>query len=135
VVAYAPDGAPALVNVTVYRDVTPEMYLTTGGGDRGVAALTAQPLVNGARLRVTGTVLGQVLESPSGRTCQLVVESRACPSGRCTTWIDLPEGAQVVSGAQVEVVGEVRGARAYALASGERRSDPVVIAVIVTPRR
>lgn len=135
VVAYAPDGAPALVNVTVYRDVPPETYLLSGGGDRGVAALTAQPLVNGARLRVTGTVLGQVLESPSGRTCQLVVESRACPSGRCTTWIDLPEGAQVVSGAQVEVVGEVRGARAYALASGERRSDPVVIAVIVTPRR
>lgn len=135
VVAYAPGGAPALVNLTVYRDVTPEVYLTTGGGDRTAAALATRPPPEGARLRVTGTVVGQVIDAPTGRTFQLVVENRACPANRCTAWVDLPPGAQVASGAVVEVVGEIHGLRAYATQSGERRSDPVVQAVIVTPRR
>lgn len=135
VVAYAPGGAPALVNLTVYRDVTPETYLASGGGDRTAAALATRPPPDGARLRVIGTVVGQVIDAPTGRTCQLVVESRACPSNRCTAWIDLPPGAQVTSGASVEVVGEIHGLRAYATQSGERRSDPVVQAVLVTPRR
>jgi Glucodextranase, domain B len=135
VVAYAPDGAPALVNLTVYRDVTADTYLTTGGGDRTVTALVTRPPPDGARLRVTGTVVGQVIEAPTGRTFQLVVENRACPGGRCTAWVDLPPAAQVNAGATVEVVGEIRGVRAYATQSGERRSDPVIQAVLITPRR
>ncbi len=135
VVAYAPDGAPALVNLTVYRDVTPEAYLSSGGGDRSVAAIATRPPPEGARLRVTGTVVGNVIDAPTGRTCQIVVENRACPGGRCTAWVDLPPSVQVTPNAVVEVVGEIRGSRAYATQSGERRSDPVVLAVIVTPRR
>lgn len=135
VVAYAPDGAPALVNLTVYRDVTPEAYLSSGGGDRSVAAIATRPPPEGARLRVTGTVVGNVIDAPTGRTCQIVVENRACPGGRCTAWVDLPPSVQVTPNAVVEVVGEIRGSRAYATQSGERRSDPVVLAVIITPRR
>lgn len=128
-------GAPAVARVVAYRDVTPEQYLAANGGDRGVAALAARPVVDGARVRVSGTLVGQAIDTAEGRSIQLVVESRACPGGRCTAWVDVARAAPVVGGSAVEVVGELRGARSYSTTSGERRTDPVILAVALTPRR
>lgn len=128
-------GAPATARVVTYRDITPEQYLRTNGGDRGVAALVARPTVDGARVRVAGTLVGQAIDTPEGRSIQLVVEDRTCPGGRCTAWVDVARAAPVAANAAVEVVGELRGTRSYSTASGERRTDPVIVAVSLTPRR
>lgn len=129
------DGAPAQARIVAYRDVTPEQYLALNGGDRGVAALTARPVVDGTRLRVTGTLVGNAIDTPEGRSIQFVVENRACPDGRCTAWIDVARDTPLSHGTLVEVVGELRGARSYSTTSGERRTDPVILAVQLSPRR
>jgi hypothetical protein len=128
-------GAPASARLVAYRDVTPEQYLALNGGDRGVAALVARPVVDGARVRVAGTLVGSAIETPDGRSIQLVVENRACPGGRCTAWVDVARATEVAGNTPVEVVGELRGARSYSTTSGERRTDPVIVAVALTPRR
>jgi hypothetical protein len=128
-------GAPATARVVAYRDITPEQYLNTNGGDRGLAALTARPVVDGTRVRVAGTLVGQAIDTPEGRSIQLVVENRACPGNRCTAWVDVARTTPVAGNTAVDVVGELRGTRSYSTASGERRTDPVILAVSLTPRR
>ncbi len=134
VTAWSTTGAPTRAGVTVYRNVTVEQFLVSGGGDRGAAALATRPVVDGVRLRVRGTVVGAVIEpSPGLRACQIVVNDRACPAGRCTAWVDLPADVNVTANAAVDVVGELRGSRAYTTGSGERRTDAVILGVSVTP--
>jgi hypothetical protein len=135
VVAWSPDGAPTLVNLVVYRGVTPETYLSTGGGDRGVQGLLARPIVAGTRVRLQGSLIADLSTPNEQPTWQLVVEHASCPSRRCTALVRAPASPALEMNANVEVIGELRGERAYTTQSGERRSDPIVQAVVVTRRR
>ena len=139
IVAYAPGAAPAVATVQAWRDITPQTYLGTGAqgaqGAQGASVVAASPPPEGARVRLDGRVLGNPVQDANGRTFQLMVEDRACHGGRCLVWIDPAAPVDVHDGDRVEVVGETHGVRAYTTQGGERRSDPVVIALFVLPVR
>jgi hypothetical protein len=133
---FAPGGAPARAPLVIYRNVTPDAYLAMSGGSRGPAALAATPPAVGARLRVNAQVIGTInAAGPEGPTFQVVVSDRACPNNRCPAWVNVGPNVAVSDRDNVEIVGEVTGTRAYATQSGERRSDPVIQGLFVTPRR
>lgn len=133
---FAPGGAPARAPLVIYRNVAPDAYLAMSGGNRGPAALAANPPAVGARLRVNAQVIGTInAAGPEGPTFQVVVTDRACPNNRCPAWVNVGPNVGVSDRDNVEIVGEITGARAYATQSGERRSDPVIQAFSVTARR
>ncbi len=133
---FAPGGAPARAPLVIYRNVTPDAYLAMSGGNRGPAALAATPPAVGAKLRVNAQVIGTInTAGPEGPTFQVVVSDRSCPNNRCPAWVNVGPNVAVSDRDNVEIVGEITGSRAYATQSGERRSDPVIQALFVTPRR
>ncbi|MEZ4391835.1 MAG: zinc ribbon domain-containing protein [Polyangiales bacterium] len=129
VVAFAPGGVPASQRIEVYRGVTPEQYLAASPGEHA-ASLLAQPR-DGARVRVRGRVLRAIEAGPEGPTFQLLVVDRACPGSQCVAWVDPPHGAALRESQEVDVTGELRGARAYIAGDGTRRSAPVIQALFV----
>lgn len=129
VVAFAPGGLPASQHIEVYRGVTPEQYLGASSGEHG-AALLARPR-DGSRIRVRGRVLRAIEAGPDGATFQLLVSDRACAESRCIAWIDPPHGTELPASQEVEVIGELRGARAYIAGDQQRRSAPVIRALFV----
>jgi|GEM_PF-1344438 len=125
VLGFAPGGAPVSTSLTVYRSVTPQDYLASGGGDRGVAPLVTPPATT-ARVRVRGRVINSTQAAGELPTFQLLVSDRACPAQQCLAWVDVPIGTLVRVNETVEVVGETHGTRSYVNQSGQRRTDTVI---------
>ena len=122
---FAPGGAPATAAVTVYRSVTAQDYLASGGGDRGVAPLIT-PSAAPVRLRVRGRVINSTQSAGETPSFQLLVTDRACPAQQCLAWVDMAPGMLVRVNETVEVVGETHGTRSYVNQSGQRRTDTVI---------
>lgn len=133
VTAWAPGFAPASTRITVYRGVTADAYLASGGGDRGVLAIATNP-PPAARTRFRGQVLVPTTPGIEVPTAQVLVQDRRCPEGRCVVFVELPSGVSLREREAVEVVGETHGARGYLTPSGERRSAAVVRALLVNGR-
>ncbi|MEZ4409767.1 MAG: zinc ribbon domain-containing protein [Polyangiales bacterium] len=133
VTAWAPGFAPASTRITVYRGITADAYLASGGGDRGVLAIATTP-PPAARTRFRGQVLVPTTPGIEVPTAQVLVQDRRCPEGRCVVFVELPSGVSLREREAVDVVGETHGARGYLTPSGERRSAAVVRALLVNGR-
>lgn len=128
---FAPGGAPATASFTVYRSTTPQDYLASGGGDRGVAPLVT-PTAASVRLRVRGRVINSTQAAGELPSFQMVVADRACPGQQCLAWVDMAPGSLVRVNETVEVVGETHGTRTYVTQGGQRRTDAVIRALFLT---
>ncbi len=127
---FAPGGAPVTTTLMVYREVTPQDYLASGGGDRGLAPLVSPP-ASTVRLRVRGRVINSTQAVGEMPTFQLLVSDRTCPSLQCLAWVDLAPGSAVRINEIVEVVGETHGTRSYVNQTGQRRTDTVIRALFI----
>lgn len=128
--AFASGGAPVTATLTVYRSVTPQDYLASGGGDRGLAPLITPPATP-VRLRVRGRVINSTQAAGELPTFQLLVADRTCPNQQCLAWVDMAPGSLARVNEIVEVVGETHGTRSYVNQTGQRRSDTVIRALFV----
>ncbi len=131
VVGYGPGGIAATTALTVYRGVTPQSYLASGGGDRGVGPLVT-PTATPVRVRLRGRVINSTQSAGDLPSFQLLVSDAACPGRQCLAWVDLPPGALVRVNETVEVVGETHGTRSYVTQNGQRHNDAVVRALFLT---
>jgi hypothetical protein len=134
VVAYSPTGAPASTHVDIERIASNDTgslnrFLATNSAS--VADLAQGSLSAGRRLRLSGRVLGAPRDHEGAQTFQLIVNDRTCPGGRCLAWVDTEPGQTASADSTVDVVGFVTGRRTSVNANGERRSDPVIHAVVL----
>ncbi len=128
---FAPGGAPVTTTLMVYRSVTPQDYLASGGGDRGLVPLITPPPTS-VRLKVRGRVINSTTPAAGELpTFQLLVADRACPNQQCLAWVDMAPGTLVRANETVEVVGETHGTRTYVNQTGQRRTDVVIRALFV----
>lgn len=127
---FAPGGAPVTTTLMVYRSVTPQDYLASGGGDRGLAPLIT-PSPTTVRLRARGRVINSTQSAGELPSFQLLVTDRACPNQQCLAWVDMAPGTLVRVNETVEVVGETHGTRTYVNQTGQRRTDAVIRALFV----
>lgn len=127
---FAPGGAPVTTTLTVYRSVTPQDYLASGGGDHRVAPLITPPATP-VRLRVRGRVINSTQRAGELPTFQLLVTDRACPDQQCLAWVDMAPGNLARVNETVEVIGETHGTRSYVNQTGQRRTDTVIRALFV----
>ena len=127
---FAPGGAPVTTTLMVYRSVTPQDYLASGGGDRGLAPLIT-PSPTTVRLRARGRVINSTQSAGELPSFQLLVTDRACPNQQCLAWVDMAPGTLVRVNENVEVVGETHGTRTYVNQTGQRRTDTVIRALFV----
>ena len=124
-------GIAATTALTVYRGVTPQSDLASGGGDRGVGPLVT-PTATPVRVRLRGRVINSTQSAGDLPSFQLLVSDAACPGRQCLAWVDLPPGALVRVNETVEVVGETHGTRSYVTQNGQRHNDAVVRALFLT---
>lgn len=134
IVAFSPGSAPAQMHVDIDRVAATDTaaftrFLASNGA--GINSLATNSLMTGQRVQFAGRVPGAPREHESGQTFQLVVIDRRCPAGHCLLWVDTEPGVAPAEGASADVIGTVTGRRTSVMADGERRSDPVVHAVVV----
>ena len=127
---FAPGGAPVMTTLAVYREVTPQDYLASGGGDRGLAPLVSPPATT-VRLRVRGRVINSTQAAGEMPTFQLLVSDRTCPNQQCLAWVDMAPGSLVRVNETVDVIGETHGTRSYVNQTGQRRTDTVIRALFI----
>jgi hypothetical protein len=123
--------APALTAVAIDRiDDSP-------AGIARFAAASASPcapMTNGAHVRLEGQVLGDARPRDGGSTVQLLVRASGCP-GATPVWIDLEPEVSVRTGSSIRVFGTAVGTRTSVSTTGDRRTDPVILAAIVQASR
>lgn len=119
--------APALAAVAIER--------VTDNAE-GIARFAATdsspcaPIAAATRVRFSGRVLGEPRPRDGGSTFQLLVQDRRCAAAT-PIWIDSEPDVTVRSGSTVQVFGTSTGTRTSVSTTGERRTDPVILAGII----
>ncbi len=144
IVSLAPTGTTT-VNIRALRAqfapaATTVMIDRVGSDEVGVVQFAATsaspcaPLPNATRVQLRGRVLGDARPRDGGSTFQLLVQDARCPAA-VSVWIDAEPDVVVRSGASLRVLGTAVGTRTSVSTTGERRTDPVLLAAIIQAGR
>jgi hypothetical protein len=128
VLVLRPRFAPATSTVTLERLAPGPAGLARLSPARGAPCVS--PTV-GQVFSLAGRVVSAPRTYNGGVSFQLEVRDRRCPGRSAAVWIDAEPDASVRERATVRVTGRYTGSRTALTSSGERRTDPVLHAVVL----